>query len=63
MKDQEEVRNRYMRFLNETGTNQKFLCNKLGINESTMSRWRNNKLYLPRYDLVSIEDYISTKGF
>lgn len=63
MRDQEEVRNRYLRFLSETGTNQKFLCCKLGINESTMSRWRNKKLCLPRYDYMSIEEYISAKGF
>ncbi|MGB4660179.1 MAG: hypothetical protein WBI07_13440 [Mobilitalea sp.] len=63
MKDQEKVRNRYLFFLSETGVNQKFLCSKLGINECTMSRWKNNKLYLPKYDLVTLEDYITEKGY
>ena len=63
MTSQKEVKIRYIRFLNESGCKQKFLCLKLGINESTISRWKNDKLYLPNYDLISIDDYLISKGY
>ncbi len=63
MRNQEDIKKRYIKFLDESGCKQKFLCLKLGINESTISRWKNDKLYLPNYDLISIENYLVSKGF
>lgn len=63
MINQNELKSRYLHFLDETGCKQKFLCSKLGINESTISRWKNNKLYLPTYDLLSIHEYLEKRGY
>lgn len=63
MNDQEGLRIKYKLFLKETGVNQKFLCSKLGINESVMSRFRNGRLKLPSYDFISLRDYISKAGY
>lgn len=63
MVDQEQVRNRYIKYLNETGIKQKVICIKLGINESMISRFRNNKANLQNYDLCLLDEYISKVGF
>ena len=63
MVDQEQVRNRYIKYLNETGIKQKIICIKLGLNESMISRFRNNKANLQNYDLCLLDEYISKVGF
>lgn len=63
IEEQQKLRERYKTYLKETGVNQKFICNKLLINESLTSRWKNGKLYLPQSDFVSLNEYITKAGY
>lgn len=60
---QENVKSRYLKFLTETGCKQNFICLKLGINESSLSRWKKDKINLTNHDLNSINDYLESSGF
>lgn len=63
MSKSDEVRERYAKYLLHTGVNQKFLCMKLGLNESSLSRFKHKKLNLPEQDLYLLDNYISNAGY
>jgi ferredoxin-fold anticodon binding domain-containing protein len=60
---QEGVKKRYLKFLAETGCKQNFICLKLGINESSLSRWKKDRLNLTICDLNSLDAYLKNNGY
>jgi hypothetical protein len=60
---QEDVKIRYLKFLEDTGCKQNFICLKLGINESSLSRWKKDKLHLPICNLNELNAYLTSKDY
>ncbi len=63
MSIQDLTRDKLSDFIENEGTNQKFIALKTGIIESNLSRFKNNVLNLKYSDLKRLDEYLKSKGY
>jgi hypothetical protein len=60
---QRELRDRLHKFLASEGTTQKFVANKVCIDTSILSRFKNGKMNLESVDEKLLSDFLTKKGY
>lgn len=63
MSIQDLTRDKLIKFIQQEGTNQKFIAIKTGIIESNLSRFKNKALNLKYSDLERLNQFLSAKGY
>lgn len=55
--DQNELKNRLDYCLNTIGVKQNYVCKNTGIDVPTLSKFKNNKIYLNDKDARNLQNY------
>lgn len=60
---QEEMRNRLRKLIASEGITQKFIANRVCIDEPVLSKFKNGKAILFNNDLEKLDTFLKSKGY
>ena len=60
---QKELRSRLRKFIKLEGVTQKFIAEKISVNTSILSRFKNGQIDLDNPDIGLLNDYLKSKGY
>lgn len=63
MLSNDNIKNRLIKFIDNEGVNQAFICKKCGIATSSLSRFKTGTYCPSQKELKKIADYLSVRGY